>query len=260
MVLPVPFPSSVVFHNLKDYTDFFNDCELCFENPMNQYITDGFNITNSYASEKTLEVYDIGSYKVSLAKSLEELKRVNTNVFVLSKGLDEILKKHYSNSIFGFIICKLAEGNEKYHPFAYSHEISQEKVFIPTRHYHDENINNFYNNYEMFSSKNYTIDNIDNSPMFSSWNNSVTSSSMKSKRERNDEYADDWDHDVYLYNVDVNSNSKVSKMNTCKEKWNGKNRLNLNKIEFPLDRNCRSFQKLNISGNLPNIDIVLQSC
>lgn len=259
MVLPVPFPSSVIFHNLEDYADFFFDCELCFEKPRTELMYKSLSFTNEAVSEKKLEVYDIGSYKVSLAKSLDDLKRVNTNVFVLSKGLDEILKKHYSNSIFGFIICKLAEGNEKYHPFAYSHEITQEKVFIPTRHYHDENINNFYNNYEMFTTRNYTNDNINNSPMFSSWNSSISSNSVKSKIDINDEYADDWDHDIYLYNVNVNTNSKVSKMNTCKEKWNGKNSLNLNKIDFSLDRNCRSFQKLNISGNLPNIDIVLQS-
>jgi len=257
MVLPVPFPSSVVFHNLEDYSDFFADCELCFEKPMTEGLY-SLNFTNQSKSGKMLEVYDIGSYKVSLAKSIDELKRVNANVFVLSKGLDEILKKHYSNPIFGFIICKLSEGNEKYHPFAYSHEITQEKVFIPTRHYHDENINNFYNNYEMFTSRNYTNDDVDDSPMFGSWDSSV-SGSVKSKIDINDEYADDWEHDIYLYNVDVNTNSKVSKMNTCKEKWNGKNKLNFKKLEFPLDENCRSFQKLNISGNLPNIDIVLHS-
>jgi hypothetical protein len=122
----------------------------------------------------------------------------------------------------------------------------------------DSNQSHLNSNRTNISSPN-NLHNINNSPMFSSWTSSISSNSVKSKIDINDEYADDWDHDIYLYNVDVNTNSKVSKMNTCKEKWNGKNRLNLNKIEFPLDRNCRSFQKLNISGNLPNIDIVLQS-
>lgn len=258
MVLPVPFPKSVVFHNLEDYSNFFADCNLCFTNPLEKMQNLGFGYTNEGITDGKLEVYDIGSYKVSLANSLEDLKKVNTNVFLLSNGLDEILKKYYSNNIFGFIICKLAEGNEKYHPFAYSHNISQGKVFIPTRHYHNENINNYYNNYDMFSSRNYNENNINNSPMFSSWSGNFSSGSKRNKGD--EKYADDWDHDIYLYNVDVSSNSQVVKMNTCKEVWNKKVKINLNKLEFALDKNCRSFQKLNITGNLPNIDIVLESC
>jgi len=260
MVLPVPFPDSVSFHNLEKYKEFFSDCASCFID-----MTDGSQslFTNSYSLEgvpkSRLAVYDIGSYKVSLAHSLEDLKRVNTSVFELSKGLDETLKKHYSNPIFGFIICKLAEGNEKYHPFAYSHNIADGKVFIPTRHYHDENNSSSYNNYDMFTNKSYVSTNIDNSPMFNSWN--PTSSTNKSKTNKSNlDLADDWDHYIYLYNIDVNSNKEIKKMNTCKETWSGEVNINLKKIDFALGRDCRAFNKLEISGNKPNMDIVLTVC
>lgn len=261
MVLPVPFPDSVVFHNLEKYKNFFSDCESSFLN-MSKSLS---LFTNSYGTQSTdrstLVVYDVGSYKVSLAHSLNDLKRVDVSVFELSKGLEEMLKTHYSNPVFGFIICKLAEGKEKYHPFAYSHNIASEKVFIPTRHYHDENINSYYGNYDMFTNKSYTTNNIDNSPMFSSWASVSNPNSNFSNKVRNahnnSDLADDWDHDIYLYNVDLDSNIQVKKMNSCKESWTGDVNINFKKLDFPLDRDCRVFNKLEINGNKPNVDIVL---
>lgn len=266
MVLPVPFPDSVVFHNLEKYKDFFSDCERSFFN-MKKSLG---SFTNSFGTdgilEKKLDVYDIGSYKVSLAHSLNDLKRVDTGVFELSTGLEEMLQKHYSNPVFGFIICKLAEKKEKYHPFAYSHNIASQKVFIPTKHYHDENNNSQYNNYDMFSDKSYTSTNIDNSPMFSSWapnsnsNSGSEFSNKVSKPDNDSDLADDWDHDIYLYNVAVDSNYQVKKMNTSKKMYRGHINLQFKKIDFPLDQDCRVFNKLEINGNKPNIDLVLETC
>lgn len=253
MVLPVPFPNSVVFHNFEKYKDFFSDCEDCFvSNTLGMY-------TNSYgvmSKRSLLEVYDVGSYKVSLAHSLQDLQRVDSSVFELSKGLEEMLKKYYSNQVFGFIICKLVNGKEKYHPFAYSHNISNEKIFIPTRHYHDDNINSYYNDYGMFNNKSYTSNTIDSSPMFSSWTN--LSNKVK-KQTLNQDYADDWDHEIYLYNIDLNSNPQIKKMDINNKEWNKSININLNKIDFPLDKECRIFNKLKINGNKPNTDIVLSS-
>lgn len=247
MVLPVPFPNSVVFHNLEKYKNFFTDCENCFVSKTNSYYLS--NSFDSLAVKESLKVFNVGSYKVSLANSLDDLKRINTSVFDLSKGLEKVLNEHYSNPIFGFIICKLSDGNDKYHPFAYSHDIAQEKVFIPTRHYHDENNNNFYKDYDMFSHNRFNASNINNSPMFSSWN--------LSNNTKNDKFADDWSHDIYLYNIDVNTNSTIRKMNSCNETWTKNVKINFDKLDFPLDKQCRSFQKINITGNHPNLDIIL---
>lgn len=243
MVLPVPFPETVNFHDMSNYKHFFEDCENCFY-LQPSYSNRGATLeysTNDSAKSKTLKVINVGSYKVSLAKSLKDLKRVNRNVFDLSIGLEEILKKNYTNSKFGFIICKLVTGSESYHPFAYSHKIFNSKIFIPTKHYHEElNYNNFNQNQGM--------------SMFADaygWTNN------NKKRSHDESYADDWGHDIYLYNVDINSNSEVKRMNTSKYVWNNDNRIKFNKISFDLDRKCENFQKVQINGSNPNIDLIL---
>jgi len=257
MVLPVPYPDSVKFHNLEAYKNFFKDCQKCFVTQQSQ----DFGLTNSYSlksfeGKKKLDVVNVGSFQVSLAKSLKELKLVDTNVFELSEGLENALTKHYSNSMFGFIICKLAKGKENYHPFAYSHNMLNNKVFIPTRHYHDENKSHSTNmGNDFFKSVKFTSDNIDNSPMF----NTMASSLDKVYDKIDDRFADDWDHDIYLYNVNANNNLEVKRMSKCIETWNGEVNIDFDKINFALNKDCGTFQKLKINGVHPNMDIILEA-
>lgn len=253
MVLPVPFPKSVQFHNLENYKNFFSDCKKCFSSP--KYGTDGgFSITNGLSLNSTLKVYDVGSYKVSIANSLDDLCKVNTNVFELSDGLRNELKKTYSNPVFGFIICKLSQGKEKYHPFAYSHQIANGKVFIPTKHYHEhnKNINNFYNNFR----------NDELNKTFNGYNADGTFSSVKpnnTKLHNGVETVDEWNHYIYLYNVDINSNDVVKKMNSGNDLWSKKLYIDFEKLDFPLDTKVINFNKIEINGENPNIDLVLSS-
>jgi hypothetical protein len=259
MVLPVPFPESVTFHNLENYKTFFKDCEDCFYLQSNSYGMRGIT-TNSFndcleSKSQSLKVFDVGSYKVSLAKNLNDLKRVNKSVFDLSSGLDEILRKNYANPHFGFIICKLAEGNETYHPFAYSHSIFNKKVFIPTKHYHKESDNNnYFNTGSDFASAQGWSGNLISG-------NDITSVNRKnmSSHSSNDSYADDWGHDIYLYNVDIKSNNDVKQMNTSKYAWNNENKIKFQKLDFPLDKNCVEFRKVQINGRHKNVDLILQS-
>jgi hypothetical protein len=46
------------------------------------------------------------------------------------------LSMFYYQPYWGFIICKLSTGPELYHPFGYSHQIIDNKIYIPTRHFH----------------------------------------------------------------------------------------------------------------------------
>ena len=138
MVLPVPNPNSIQFIDLSKYANLFEDCAECFYNPAR---LQSFGITtNSYNTrdDKPLEVFNVGSYQVSLAKSLEQISRVDSRVFKLSPGLKQTLEMFYYQPYWGFIICKLARGAESYHPFGYSHDIIDNKIYIPTRHYHQE--------------------------------------------------------------------------------------------------------------------------
>jgi len=232
MVLPVPFPESVNFHDMTNYKTFFDDCESCFYLPMlTNSSLNSYSKSYNILEKDMLKVFNVGSYKVSLAYSLDDLCRINKNVFDLSRGLKETLKENYTNSNFGFIICKLVNGYESYHPFAYSHKIFNSKVFIPTKHYHKE--------------RNFQINN-----MFQNTYNLVNPFQDNS-------YADDWSHDIYLYNIDINTNTKVQQMNTSKYRWNNNNKINLRKLHFDLDTNCKSFQKVQINGSHPNIDLIL---
>lgn len=177
MVLPVPNPNSVQFINLSNYVDLFEDCAGCFYNP---YQTKSAVLTNSYSfnsrDDKPLEVFNVGSYQVSLAKNLDQINKVDSRVFTLSDGLKKILDLYYYQDYWGFIICKLTKGPESYHPFGYSHDIIDNKIYIPTRHYHQEVKWSDVNEWALglpidpkqnpFSLSTWNDSNIDNSPMF----------------------------------------------------------------------------------------------
>ena len=177
MVLPVPNPRSIKFIDLSNYKNLFEDCAKCFYNPNRSYSVS----TNSFSNEKLdgkppLRVFNVGSYKVSLALSLEQISNVDKRIFTLSPGLKETLEMFYYQPYWGFIICKLSKGPESYHPLAYSHDIIDSKLYIPTRHYHQEISWSDANSwalglpldpgYSPITRKDWIPDNIENSPMF----------------------------------------------------------------------------------------------
>ncbi len=250
MILPVPHPKSVQFINLSNYKTIFNDCDSCFFDEDDQTFGDTFSYSNSYNSaDRKLEVMNIGSYKVSLAMCLDDVKHVDKSVFELSLGCSELLEKTYKEKHWGFIICKLSKGNEEYHPFGYSHDILDKQVFIPCKHFHYEhkkfkhfNARNI-NDLSMFSSSSYdaagNYKSIDATPMIS-----------------NSESADDWEHDIYLYNI-PNAESKLNGVKSSnKEKWDGRNLLQLDKIKFNFD-DLKVFDKLKIVGRHRNVDLFI---
>jgi hypothetical protein len=252
MVLPVPNPSTLKFIDLSNYKNLFNDCNNCFYDP---------NATYSYSNKSistngTLNVFSVGSYQVSVAMNLNQIQNINKNIFNLSNGLNEMLNKYYNKSFFGFIICKLNSGKEKYHPLAYSHKIIDSKIFIPTKHYHqevkhtqifqgsyfDKRQNNFNQNYSLLNNTHSSY--ISNNQIFSN------------NKSLNIEYADDWSHSIYLYNINSNNSQIIKNMNSNKKIWNKKTVFNRKKINFDFDK-CNNFEKSNINGNHQNIDLII---
>jgi hypothetical protein len=261
MVLPVPYPESVQFINLSDYKKLFDDCASCFYSN-ERGMEESFSFNNSYSMPNSkLEVLNIGSYKVSLAMSLDDLKRVDKSVFELSSGCSNVLEKTYKEKYWGFIICKLSKGNEEYHPFAYSHNMLDKQVFIPCKHFH----------YERNIIKHVNARNVSHSPMFAGFGfsndilgnyNSIDDSPMfagfdaPSNNTMNDKIADDWGHDIYLYNI-PNARFKLNGVTSSNEKiWDGKNPLQLHKINFDFDV-LKVFDKLKIVGRHPNVDLFI---
>ncbi len=236
MILPVLNPHTVRFHDLSNYKDIFSDCNRCFS----KSIARSWSL-NSYAkgSNKTLEVFNVGSYKVSLAKSLQDLQRVDKNVFNLSFNCGEMLSKEYSNPIFGFIICKLAKGKEDYHPFGYSHEMIDNTVFIPTKHYHEHNaLGDFFNGF-----------NSDFDSNFASFNNNDDNN-----------LADDWELEIFLYNVTGRTNKVLLDMYSNRnEFWTGKDYIRSYLFDFDLGE-LLNFEKYQIFGSKPNVDLIGITC
>jgi hypothetical protein len=253
MVLPVPNSSTLEFIDLTNYKNLFDDCKKCFYEP-DAVPTYSLNC-NSKNSQ--LKVFNVGSYQVSVAMNLNQIQNVDKNIFNLSSGLNQMLNKYYNKSFFGFIICKLNSGKEKYHPLAYSHKIINSKIFIPTKHYHQEikNIQTLNNPY--FNQNNYLLNNQSYS-FINNQNSSIdnlSNNSLSNNKSSNNEYADDWSHSIYLYNINLNNDDKIKKINSNNKLWNEKI-FNRNKINFDFGK-CNNFEIIKINGNHPNIDLII---
>eukprot|EP00494_Astrolonche_serrata_P013546 UN13668 len=86
----------------------------------------------------SLEVITVGSYKCSIAPSIEDIKRANKDVFTLPANIENLLKKHYEGKSFSFFICKLTKNGEQ-HPLGYVHNLlRKDTLFVPTRHDHGD--------------------------------------------------------------------------------------------------------------------------
>ena len=239
MILPVPYPNTVEFIDLSNYKNIFNDCENCLYKPRGKSL----NLNATLSVDKKLDVFSIGSYNVSLAMNLNDLKRVDENIFTLSEGCEKVLEKHYKQSFWGFIICQLKSGNENYHPFAYSHKLMQ-KVFIPTRHYH-ANSNSYFDR-NIFAKEYTAKTSIAKSVMF----NSIQPENY------NKNITDDWGHDIYLVNLQNTDNQLPKYMNTSRSIWNNTFQIDQSKINFDFGK-ISNFEKLEIDGEHENLDLVL---
>lgn len=134
MILPVPYPESVKLIDLTNYSNFFEKLDDCFEtitNTRGTIVDNGTRVMLDCNSK--IDVVSVGSYLTSIAKNIDDLVNIDSSVFNISPDCAESLKGYPEH--YGFIVCKLAQENKKYHPFGYSHQIEKE-LFIPTKHYH----------------------------------------------------------------------------------------------------------------------------
>lgn len=140
MILPFPMKpgrkNRVRVLNMEQYEGIFEDLNSMFP----------FYVSNSSESKsynlsddaQKLEVYNIGSYQVSLVPGIKSFDKLQHNTFGLVPDVKELLKQYYSHN-YGFVVCIL-RNNAKFHPFAYVHELRKDqKLFVPTRHFHGVN-------------------------------------------------------------------------------------------------------------------------
>lgn len=208
MILPVPNPQSLKFDNLEKYPKFFDHCFNSFFIP-NGTGTFSMGLSSNYNS-KTLKVFSVGSYNVSVANNFDELKLVDKSVFEMDSGCFHTLEK-YSMPIFGFIICQLKSGNHKYHPLAYSHDITNGQIFVPTKHYHGH---------------------------------------------VEEKVTDDWDHEIYFYNINKPSIPNNFMFNFNQYKWSGNDYIEKSHFDFNFGE-LKEFIKVRLEGLNFNQDIII---
>jgi len=136
----LPFPCSDPTHpvqlvDLHTNKTLFTDLQHCF--PTAEMVASQELSSSSRARSKlssSLPVHKVGSYNVSIAYSLNDLRRIDASVFTVAPNVDTLLAKYYGQG-YGFIIAAFADNAEK-HPLAYIHDAVEGSLFVPTRHYH----------------------------------------------------------------------------------------------------------------------------
>lgn len=137
MILPAPAasPSDIELIDMSEHPKFFDDLDLAFRRRSR-------SLSKSAPAGGHLEVHKVGNYDVSIADTLDDLDRLNPEVFTLSDDAKQALGPNYSR-LNGpkhvFIVAVLRESG-KFHPLAYTHPIAADgKLFVPTRHEHGHN-------------------------------------------------------------------------------------------------------------------------
>lgn len=217
VVMILPFPNKN--NNIK-VLETVNEDMKCFDNINKCFIEQTFGIKSrscsGTSSKRTLEVLRAGNYRYSIARGIEQLNMLD-NIFKKSKELDNLLMTYEDNN-FGFIAC-IIDKNAKYSPFAYIHYIVDNKLFVPTKHYHEHDQRTNYMGRNSFN------------------DNQVIN---------NSEYTTDWDHDIFIFNT--------SKSNAYTNYENDKKYSFSQYID-----NCpkEKLYKMNIKGYHKNEDIVI---
>ena len=142
MILPVPggFEEGLIELHRIDYKTMFGDLKRSvtslYREPLTNYATRSA-LSASITPRDTLEVFNHGSYLVSIAPQLEDLFRLDKTLFHLTPELFQFFAKHY-NREFSYVCCVLKPGTKEYDPLCYSHPLhSSGKLFVPTLHYHN---------------------------------------------------------------------------------------------------------------------------
>jgi hypothetical protein len=156
MILPVPYPETIYFEeSLLQYKELFSDLSASL---FNTGPTTNPNLTRSLGTtvKTTLPVLSVGSYRVSICTSIEDLKRLDTSLFPLSQSLLNLLRSQYGPTAkkipFGFLCCRLKSGVREYSHIAYSHKApSSNTLFLPTKHFHGEDVREEHWDHKIYS-------------------------------------------------------------------------------------------------------------
>lgn len=130
MILPIP-GGNVRMVDLSRYPTLFDDIKRDFPDPVSRGIqTKG----RGGKAAPTLDIQRVGSYDVSLAATLNELKQLDWSHFVLDADVVRLLEHDYGRG-FAFCVARLRPDSAgSPHALAYVHDNASGHLFVPTRH------------------------------------------------------------------------------------------------------------------------------
>jgi hypothetical protein len=155
MVLPFPVPKGTTTDGINEphkvapnadiirvldfqnFTQFFAECKACFSIDEDWGDDEDEDLCDK-SEEEELEVVQIGGYNVSIARTLDFIKRIDKKIFSVHENLFHVLQKNYESG-YGFLICSFDASKkistEETPPLAYVHRAG-DRFFVPTRHEH----------------------------------------------------------------------------------------------------------------------------
>jgi hypothetical protein len=141
MVLPLPVPpgsgeSALTFTNLEGYSDFFDDLDKPFAEPL---VFGAGALGPPGGFSEALEVHSVGAFDASFVPTRDEFLRLDRR-FRLPDSLWDALPVYRD---YGFAVFKLKPGQRQtVHPMAFRFPTRLEgsAIFFPTLHIHDGTI------------------------------------------------------------------------------------------------------------------------
>jgi hypothetical protein len=136
MVLPIPVAAgaaqdAVRFVDLSKSTDLFERLDGLFPRPKPK---GGTRATPVPAAALPLPVEKVGAFEASFVPRVADFARLDAR-FRLPDGLFTAMPAY---SGFGFVVFKLAAGNQTVHPMAFTYpSVAGKGLFFPTVHVHD---------------------------------------------------------------------------------------------------------------------------
>jgi len=137
MILPVPEGDVRLLHP-EDFNAaaLINACSEAFPPAKARWTCRGYA-----PSFSTLDVKEVGAYRVSIVPDIDAFSRVNREVFELEDEVGKLLRREYAKG-FSFIVARMrtdADKETKFEPLAYVHKrMPDGTLFVPTYHYHKE--------------------------------------------------------------------------------------------------------------------------
>src|SRR6185437_4021135 len=99
--LATPFPPSPSQSSLIPPRFAFSSFDRCFPVLVERQEEKAKSLSLNRAAHGKLEVHEVGAYKISVAPTLADLRRIDRDVFVIAPNIEQLMTAQYSAG-YGF--------------------------------------------------------------------------------------------------------------------------------------------------------------